>query len=241
MPDVQEVFRMATQEVKPDPGALERQHRRQRRSARNRKIAALAVAAVIIAAIAIFASKAMDRGKEGSAPATVAPTGSAIDLHRGGTRWHRPIDAPWLRGHATPDVSPDGTMIAFAFEIGRSRRSPRCGLDGSGFRVLTNDPIVGGCGRAGLRTEASWRSSVLIRTAILRLMVMNADGTNVREIPGTQRRGLQSTRLVTRWIAHPVHILLRRASRSRHGSGHRWPNPLSTTDSSSRGRRCLVA
>ena len=30
MPDVQEVFRLATNKVKPDPNALERQERRQR-------------------------------------------------------------------------------------------------------------------------------------------------------------------------------------------------------------------
>ncbi len=36
MPDVQEVFRLATNKVKPDPDALERQLRRQRKAARSR-------------------------------------------------------------------------------------------------------------------------------------------------------------------------------------------------------------
>ena len=34
MPDVQEVFRLATNKVKPDPNALERQQKRQRASTR---------------------------------------------------------------------------------------------------------------------------------------------------------------------------------------------------------------
>lgn len=37
MPDIQDVFRMAAQKVKPDPGALERQHRGQRRRSLQRK------------------------------------------------------------------------------------------------------------------------------------------------------------------------------------------------------------
>ena len=47
MPDVQEVFRMSTQKVRPDPGFTERQEQRQRRTARNRKLGAFAVVAVI--------------------------------------------------------------------------------------------------------------------------------------------------------------------------------------------------
>lgn len=37
MPDIQDVFRMVELKVKPDPGALERQHRRQRRRSLQRK------------------------------------------------------------------------------------------------------------------------------------------------------------------------------------------------------------
>ena len=41
MPDVQEVFRLATNKVKPDPNALERQHQRQRRNARQSRARAI--------------------------------------------------------------------------------------------------------------------------------------------------------------------------------------------------------
>lgn len=48
MPDVQEVFRMSTQKVRQDPGAMERQHARQRKAERNRKIGAIAVVAALV-------------------------------------------------------------------------------------------------------------------------------------------------------------------------------------------------
>jgi hypothetical protein len=55
MPDVQEVFRLSTQKVTPDPGALERQHTRQRRRSTGRKLGALAVAAAIgLAALVVI-------------------------------------------------------------------------------------------------------------------------------------------------------------------------------------------
>jgi hypothetical protein len=47
MPDVREVYEMVTKQKPPEPGALERQQRRQVRTARNRKLGALAVAATI--------------------------------------------------------------------------------------------------------------------------------------------------------------------------------------------------
>jgi hypothetical protein len=55
MPDVQEVFRMATQKVKPDPGALERQFGQQRRRTIRRKVSVygLVAAIVLIAAVAV--------------------------------------------------------------------------------------------------------------------------------------------------------------------------------------------
>ena len=53
MPEVQEVFRMATNKVKPDPNALERQVRRQRKTARNNRARTYVVVAAVLAAMAI--------------------------------------------------------------------------------------------------------------------------------------------------------------------------------------------
>src|SRR5687767_10034710 len=58
MPDVQEVFRVATQKVRPDPGALERQLDQQRRSTIRRKAGAYALVAAVVGAIALVAVRA---------------------------------------------------------------------------------------------------------------------------------------------------------------------------------------
>jgi hypothetical protein len=54
MPDVQEVFRMTTQKVRPDPDAAERQIGRQRKRARQRRVGVYAlVAALVVGGVAI--------------------------------------------------------------------------------------------------------------------------------------------------------------------------------------------
>jgi hypothetical protein len=55
MPEVQEVFRMATQKVRPDPGFADRQHDHRRKQERRRKIGAFAVAGAIgVAAVVLI-------------------------------------------------------------------------------------------------------------------------------------------------------------------------------------------
>lgn len=56
MPDVQEVFRMSTQKMRQDPGAMERQHTRQRRAERHRKLGSFVVAGGIVAAVVLVAT-----------------------------------------------------------------------------------------------------------------------------------------------------------------------------------------
>ncbi|HSJ51356.1 MAG TPA: hypothetical protein VLA90_08740 [Actinomycetota bacterium] len=58
MPDLEEVFRVATQKVRPDPQALERQLGRQRRRARRRNVAVYVVVATTLAAggLLVFAA-----------------------------------------------------------------------------------------------------------------------------------------------------------------------------------------
>ena len=78
MPDVQEVFRVATQKVRPDPGALERQQDQQRRHTTRRKAGAYALAAALFAAIAVFAVRAAVDSSEpkdvGTQPSRSTPT-----------------------------------------------------------------------------------------------------------------------------------------------------------------------
>jgi hypothetical protein len=72
MPDVQAVFRMATQKVRPDPGFVDRQYDHRRKQERKRKIGALAVAAAIgVAAVALFLGTR--GGQDTTTPAVDSP------------------------------------------------------------------------------------------------------------------------------------------------------------------------
>jgi WD40 repeat protein len=116
MPELQEVFRMATQKVDQDDGALERQVTKQRRAARNRQVGAFAtVAAFIAIAVGVFA---LTRGDTGGAPAVspsippVTPgmaTGSTVDVVTGKIT---PLPASIGAAGTFYAVSPDKT-IAF--------------------------------------------------------------------------------------------------------------------------------
>jgi hypothetical protein len=80
MPDVQDLFRMATQGITPDPGALERQHRGQRRRSLHRKaeVYALVGALVVVGAVlgtGVLRSLSEGRGRPGTAP-NVSPGGT---------------------------------------------------------------------------------------------------------------------------------------------------------------------
>jgi hypothetical protein len=85
MPDVQEVFRVATQKVRPDPGALERQQSQQRRSTIRRKVGAYGLVAAVVGAIAVVAVRAgVDSGEQvpGNQPSspTTAPGAQPVGI-----------------------------------------------------------------------------------------------------------------------------------------------------------------
>lgn len=102
MPDVQEVFRAATQKVRPDPGALERQQEQQRRRTTRRRAGAYALGAALFAVIAVIAvrasvdpSKPKEPGAQPSSPTaapdrepvgTVTSDGSTCSLEMTGQR-----------------------------------------------------------------------------------------------------------------------------------------------------------
>ncbi len=62
MPDVQEVFRMATQKVRPEPGFVDRQFKEQRRRSRNRRFGTLAMAAMLGVVAVVVVIRTMDEG-----------------------------------------------------------------------------------------------------------------------------------------------------------------------------------
>jgi hypothetical protein len=82
MPEVQEVFRMATQKVRPDPGFIDRQSDHRRKQERRRKIGAFAMVAVIgaVAVVLVIRSGRDERQRQPAAerqsqPATPTPSG----------------------------------------------------------------------------------------------------------------------------------------------------------------------
>ena len=114
MPDMQEVFRMATQKVRPDPGALDRQLHEQRRRTLRRKTGALLVSAAVVAAAVVFAVEASrdEPTDEGIGRPTVPTTGvmdAAIVEVDGTVRTELglPPDA-WMA-----ELSPDGAAVYF--------------------------------------------------------------------------------------------------------------------------------
>jgi hypothetical protein len=98
MPDVQEVFHMATRKVHPEPGFADRQQAHQRRRRRNRKLGAFAATAAILAvAVAVFIQA---RG---------APTTTPADQSSSTTPDFSRLS---ISGNSAT-LSPDGTTFAF--------------------------------------------------------------------------------------------------------------------------------
>jgi Tol biopolymer transport system component len=117
MPDVQEVFRMATQKVRPDPGALERQDRHQRRRTTRQRasgyalLAVLVIAALVIGVLAVRPRDERPAGQEQQEPSAVetATQPFFLDLETG-ERTPLPEN---LDGGYSYVASPDGTRVAY--------------------------------------------------------------------------------------------------------------------------------
>ena len=130
---------MSTQKVRPDPGSLDRQQKRQVRAARNKRIGAFAVAAAIgVAAVALVLVS--NQSQDASTPAdevpTIAPAASSeaflLDLRTGDTA---PLPEA-LSGADDYQVSLDGTMFAYT----SSARLYVADVDGTGVHeVPTGD------------------------------------------------------------------------------------------------------
>lgn len=115
MPELQEVFRMATQKVDQEPGALERQVARQRRAARSRRMGAV-VAAVLLVVAAVAAYKLVEGGAAGvpaNRPTTSIQPGAAssmVDLSSGQST---SLPTSIATSGAYYAVSPDHMRLAY--------------------------------------------------------------------------------------------------------------------------------
>jgi Tol biopolymer transport system component len=192
MPDVQEVFRMATQKVRPDPGALDRQLSQQRSRRVNRKVGAFVLVATMLVVAGVVALSAI--GDTPDRPAVVPTPSAGVD-----TRLDLYLVDPDT-GDADPilveegdqgngDFSPDGTRIVF-----EGSDPERFGLtqifvrepDGP-TRQLTN--LRSGAGAPTWSPDGSliaFSGDEADLTDRRDIFVMNADGTGMRRLGGSR-------------------------------------------------------
>jgi len=117
MPEIQEVFRMATQKVRPDPEAIDRQHRGQRRRVAQKRAAVYALVVVLLVAGAVVAINTLGSDHERPAgegsnpppPQAAEQTLSIIDV---GTGTATEFTAP--AGASGFDFTLDGSMVTYA-------------------------------------------------------------------------------------------------------------------------------
>jgi Tol biopolymer transport system component len=117
MPEIQEVFRMATQKVRPDPEALDRQHRGQRRRVAQKRAAVYALVVLLLVAGAAVAISTLGSDHEQPAgegsnpppPQAAVQTHSIVDV---GTGTATEFTAP--AGASGFDFTLDGSMVTYA-------------------------------------------------------------------------------------------------------------------------------
>jgi Tol biopolymer transport system component len=149
MPEIQEVFRMATQKVRPDPEALERQHRGQRRRVAQKRAAVYAlVALLLVAGVAIGISTlggddVQPAGSGSNPPPQVEQTLSIVDLGSGtATAFTAPA------GASDFDFTLDGSTVAYSdLDENGDAQVFVMDADGSNARQLTHGE--GGVGDYG--------------------------------------------------------------------------------------------
>jgi WD40 repeat protein len=143
MPDVQEVFRMATQKVRPDPGAMERQSRTQRRRSVTRRAGGYALLAILVAAVAVISVLALrpqeqqpaDQPEGAPSAAELATNPYFLDLDTG----EATLLPESLEGGEAYVASPDGTRVAFVGS-GTGGVIKIANIDGTGVRSLPPPP-----------------------------------------------------------------------------------------------------
>jgi hypothetical protein len=113
MPDVQEVFRMTTQKIRPEPGFVDRQYDHRRKQQRKRKIGAFAAAAVIgVAAVALIVNNL--GGGESGTDIVDSPPQTAQEVATGFLDAYGAYDADRAIGY----LANDADIKALMTEVG---------------------------------------------------------------------------------------------------------------------------
>jgi Tol biopolymer transport system component len=142
MPEIQEVFRMATQKVRPDPEALDRQHRGQRRRVAQKRAAVYVLVVVLLVAGAVVAISTLGSDHEQPAgegsnpppPQAAEQTLSIVDV---GTGTAAEFTVP--AGASGFDFTLDGSMVAYADQDENGATQVFVAdADGSNARQLTH-------------------------------------------------------------------------------------------------------
>jgi Tol biopolymer transport system component len=142
MPEIQEVFRMATQKVRPDPEALDRQHRGQRRRVAQKRAAVYALVVVLLvagAAVAIgtLGSNHQQPVGEGSNPPALQTAEQTLSIVDVGTGTATDFTVP--AGASGFDFTLDGSMVTYAdLDENGSTQVFVADADGSNARQLTH-------------------------------------------------------------------------------------------------------
>ena len=133
---------MATQKVRPDPGALERQHRGQRRRVAQKRAAVYALVAVLLVAGAVVGISTLGSDNEQPAgegsnpppPETAEQTLSIVDV---GTGTATAFTAP--AGASGFDVTLDGSMVAYS-DLDENGNAQVFVMDADGSNAQTAHP-----------------------------------------------------------------------------------------------------
>jgi len=197
MPEVQEVFRLATNKVQPDPNALERQYRRQRRLARqSRRRAYLAVAAVIaVLAVGAFAVLNVANGNDEIAGNSEPPGPTRLTFVTelpAGVNAQTPVIVD-LRGRQTGEltgvpvdafglsVSADGSTIAFVAAPNEGfNQIGVVGADGSDPHFIPTPDII--VGSVAISPDATTVAFEGMRTGNADIYVVAVDGSGLRQL-----------------------------------------------------------
>jgi dipeptidyl aminopeptidase/acylaminoacyl peptidase len=142
MADVKELYEDITRQAPPQRDPLERQHGRQRRATRSRKVGAFAVAAVLLVLIAAVAVRA--DGPAPPVPLEDPPTvGPGLYLVDAATGTMTPVSTPAGGKHYA--ASPDGTRFAYAaMDASRTWQIFVVAVDGGAPLQVTHDPAGAG-------------------------------------------------------------------------------------------------
>jgi Dipeptidyl peptidase IV (DPP IV) N-terminal region len=150
MPEVQTLFQMVIKTASPDRGFVDRQHRRQKRRARNRKIGTIGLVAVVVAALITItlASAPGHRQRPAGSPtrSSIVPPVNAmtgpsffVDL---ATEEASPLPGSIEDAGYQYPVSPDGSMFAFdPCCAGVRREAYVANIDGTGVRPISPDDM----------------------------------------------------------------------------------------------------